>query len=228
MPPPCAASTVILNPDTGSYLNAGSYLLFPPADPKLSIGCSIWSPDGKLLACEATEDTDPNRNGMYAIRTSDGGGLTRLTSKPGGDDIPIAYSPNGMQIVFGRTDPTLGSVPNQALFLVNSDGSGPRRITPWGYSDDDGSWSPDGSAILFEYQGSLYTVHPDGTGLKRILHNGFDADWSPDGTKIVFSRVPQPGSRVASIYTANANGSGVHAVTTSPSRDDKADWGLAL
>jgi Tol biopolymer transport system component len=227
--PPCAASTVILNPDTGSFR------VLSPTDPNLGIGCSVWSPDAKRFACEAGSD-DGSLNGMYTIRTSDGRGLTQITSNPEGDDIPIDYSPNGKRIVFGRTDPNGPRGRNQALFVVNVNGSGLRRITPWGFSDDDGSWSPDGTEIVFEHFGSLFVVHPDGTGLLKIplqtrstttAFTAFDVAWSPDGTNLVFSlNVQGPrGSVQEGIGTANADGSNVQMITTSPTRDHKADWG---
>jgi Tol biopolymer transport system component len=231
-PPTCNTGPIIVNPDTGTY----RVLAMP--DPTLFTGCSIWSPNAKRFACEGNSDADPSRNGIYTVRTSDGGGLSRITSIPGGDDIPIDYSPNGKRIVFDRTDPNgpPGRNQNQALFVVNVNGSGLRRITPWGFADDDGSWSPDGTEIVFEHIGSLYTVHPDGTHLVKLpLQTGrattaftaFDAGWSPDGSKIVFSlnTKTSAGGVQEGIGTANADGSDVQMITTSPTRDDKADWG---
>ena len=229
-PPTCNTGPIIVNPDTGSY----RVLAMP--DPTLFTGCSIWSPNAKRFACEGNSDADPSRNGIYTVRTSDGGGLSRITSIPGGHDSPIDYSPNGKQIVFGRTDPNGSPGKNQALFVVNVNGSGLRRITSWGFSDDDGSWSPDGTEIVFEHVGSLFTVHPDGTGLVRIpLQTGSsttaftasDAGWSPNGTKLVFSLNIRgtAGSVEEGIGTANADGTDVRMITTSPTRDDKADWG---
>jgi Tol biopolymer transport system component len=230
--PPCAASTVVLNPDTGVSR------VLPPPDPKnLSSECSIWSPDGKRFACEV-ESNDGSRNGMYTVRTSDGRGLRQITSNPGGNDVPIDYSPNGEQIVFGRLGQDHACTTKAALYVVNIDGSGLQQITPPGFCDDDGSWSPDGSKIVFEHFGSLYTVHPDGTHLVKIpLKTGsattsfsaFDASWSPDGTKIAFSLRTKAGtgsSAAEGIGTANADGSDVQMITVSPSGDDsKVDWG---
>jgi Tol biopolymer transport system component len=206
-----------------------------PPDPNLSTGCDIWSPDATRFACEVGSEDD-SRNGIYTIRTSDGQGLRRTTSNPYGDDIPIDYSPDGRRIVFGRTDPNGPPGANQALFVVNLNGSGLHRITPWGFSDDDGSWSPDGTRIAFEHFGSLYTVRPDGSHLSKIsLHTSssttaftaFDAGWSPDGTKIVFSLRFQtaPNTVREGIATANADGDDVQLLTTSPTTDDKAEWG---
>ena len=89
---------------------------------------------------------------------------------------------------------------------------------------------------MFEHLGSLYTVHPDGTGLVKIpLQTGsattarpaFDPGWSPDGTKLVFSinTKTSDGATQEGIATANADGSDVQMITTSPTRDHKADWG---
>jgi Tol biopolymer transport system component len=229
--PPCAGSTIILNPDTGSYR-----VLSPP-DPNLGTGCPIWSPDAKLFACDGGSE-DGSRNGIYTIQTSDGEGLTQITSNPGGEDVPIDYSPDGSQLVFGRLGQDHACGHANALYVVNADGSDLHQITPGGFCDDDGSWSPDGTKIVFEHFGSLYIVHPNGTGLKKLpLRTGsattafsaFDASWSPDGSKLIFSLNTKTaaGSGQEGIATANADGSNVQQATIAPpgSRDSSADWG---
>jgi TolB protein len=232
-PPTCTGNTVIIHPDTGS-----SRVLAPQGYPAVSTFCSIWSPDATRLACEGGNDADPTPNGVYMIRSSDGGSLTRITNAGGMNDVPIDYSPDGKQIVFGRTI-NHNCTTRSALYVVNVDGSGLKRITPWGYCDDDGSWSPDGTEIAFEHRGSLFVVHPDGTGLAKIpLAIGSrsfagDFSWSPDGTKIVFLLItptgPPSGGPAANfqegIATANADGSNVQQVTISPTFDNQLDWG---
>ena len=77
----------------------------PPPDPDIETFCGgAWSPDGERLACEAYGVDDRGRNGIYSIRVSDGGGLTRITSNPGGEDIPGDYSPDGTRLVFFRVE----------------------------------------------------------------------------------------------------------------------------
>jgi len=224
----CAAT--IVDPDTGTFRE----LKWP--DPDLETHCGFgWSPDGTRLACESFGVTDPSRNGIYTIRASDGGGLRRVTSNPDGDDIPGDYSPDGTRLVFSRTDPSRPAKANAALFVVNVDGTGLRRITPWGlpFSEDGGRWSPDGNTILFDDQKSLYVVHPDRPGMAKIplVTHSFsrlqNPDWSPDGTKIVMSlfTATSPGTGQAGIYTANADGSDLQQVTSSPTFDRYGDWG---
>ena len=226
---PDGSAAMIINPDTGTIRE-----LFP-SDLSLHLACTVWSPDAKRLACgHFDQATDPSRDGMYTIRSSDGGGLVRITSNPGGSDEPGDYSPDGTQIVFGRSDPVRPANANHALFVVNLNGTGLHRITPWGPgSEADGSWSPNGKWILFDSKGSLFVVHPDGTGLAKIplatssLSRAFGPGWSPDGTKIVFALFTRtsPGTQQEGIYTARADGSHIKQVTNAPIYDAHPDWG---
>src|SRR5262249_23355473 len=71
------APTAIINPDDGTYQ------VLPLSDPSVPVACYIWSPDGKRLACQLfSPPGDPSQSGMYSIRSSDGGGLTQITSTP--------------------------------------------------------------------------------------------------------------------------------------------------
>jgi Tol biopolymer transport system component len=230
-------ATAIVNPDDGSYR------VLPLPDPTLPTACFVWSPDGKRLACGLfSPPPDPSQDGMYSIRSSDGGGLTRITSAPGLNDIPGDYSPDGRRLVFGRF--TLDDV-GVALFVVNANGTGLKQIMPTGTlltAGTGGSWSPQGNEIVFsrhltdDVHSSLWVVHSDGTGLREINVQGvacgganddpngigcFDPRWSPDGTKIVFVLSSADGRN---IYTINADGSGLFQVTNG-GVDDSADWG---
>ena len=227
-PPTCTGSTVIINPDTSAYR-----VLAPPGLPAVSTSCSVWSPDATHFACRGENESNPSVNGIYTIRSSDGGGLTRITNAEGAIDIPIDYSPDGKQILFGRVGPDHDCTTTSALFVVNLDGTGLHQITPPGLCGGGGSWSPDGTEIAFEHRGSLFTVHPDGTGLAKIplatssQNRAGDVDWSPDGKKIVFLLSPQsdPGTGQEGIATADADGSNIQQVTISETFDHQPDWG---
>ena len=73
---------------------------------------------------------------------------------------------------FGRTDPDRSSGLDTAFFVVNVDGTDPRRITPWLLADsvriDEGSWSPDGRWIPYDRDEQIHVIHPDGSGDHRI------------------------------------------------------------
>jgi TolB protein len=65
----------------------------------------------------------------------------------------------------------------KSIFVIGADGRGLRQVTPWRLdAGDHPDWSPDGRRILFRapehfFAGSnLWTVRPDGTGLKQLTH----------------------------------------------------------
>jgi Tol biopolymer transport system component len=65
----------------------------------------------------------------------------------------------------------------------------------------------------------IFTVQPDGTGLRQLTHVGTghaasSPDWSPDGTKIVFTIDGQ-------IWTMNRDGSGKHGLTNDPAFENR-------
>ena len=231
----CAAT--IVDPDTGAFRQ----LHWP--DPTLETPCGVWSADGERLACLGYGLTEPERNGIYTIRASDGGGLTRVTSNPGGEDLPGDYSPDGTRIVFARFDDS-GPV---GLFVVAPDGSGLQQITPAGFltgEDQNPSWSPSGDKIVFgmqnnpEVRKSIWVVNADGSGLHQLPITPecggefsdpqsvgcFEPSWSPDGQKIIFSRVSSDGRRL-NVYAVNADGSGLVRVTDS-GFSSQPDWGV--
>jgi TolB protein len=235
----CDSSAFILNPDTGSSVS------LPMTDPNLFTPCGVWSPDGSQLACEAGF-IDPSRQGVWTIRSSDGGGLTQITSNPGGDDSPTSYSPDGKRLAFTRQSPD-GSL---VLDTVKLDGTGLRQLTPTGMDIQfgTGAWSPQGNEILFSARAAegvyrtLWIVHSDGSGLHQLTIGGcggpfsdptgracLDPTWSPDGKKIAFSLFDAAtGER--DIYTVNVDGTGLFQVTHGDSAllfegDEAPNWG---
>jgi hypothetical protein len=139
-------------------------------DPSLFNPCGIPSPDGKLLLCETFSD-DGSQNGIHVVRASDGGGLRRVTSIPGGDDIPGSWCPDGKRIVFHRIGPN----DEDGVFVVNVNGTRLKQILPpavlAGIALD---WSPQGNDIVFsrrvtqEVHSSLWIVHSDGSNLRPL------------------------------------------------------------
>jgi TolB protein len=172
---------------------------------------------------------------------ADGGAVRQIThmtaSTPYAMDVnKPAWSPDGKRLVFEVQNLRTADPPNsRALFVVNADGSGLRRLTEWSLNAGDApDWSPDGTRILFRavsraqrHSGNLYTIRPDGTGLRQLTRYpprktvGLGS-FSPDGKWIAFSRfsdTPYPAA-----YVMRATGSGVRRV----SRDSAVytpDWG---
>jgi Tol biopolymer transport system component len=197
-------------------------------DPTLKLGCFAWSPDASRLACEGWDDSDAARNGIYTVRASDGGGLTRVTTSTGGDhDVIGDYSPDGRQIVFLRDN--LVDEQHNTLMVVNVDGSDPRVLTDRkvGLAS---RWSPDGKMILTESDGSLLLVPLDGGQPTPIRIDAYSAmkatrgAWSLDGTWIVFSRVTSTGEDISIMRN---DGTNLHQVTDTPGQDEEfGEWGV--
>jgi WD40-like Beta Propeller Repeat len=218
-----------INPD-----GTGSTVLDASEDPNLNLGCGDVSPDGTRLVLEgfSTHD-DPSVSGLYSVRATDGGDLIRLTHC-GGEP---AYLPDG-RITTGCTKP--GHPLIGAHYVLNADGSGMHRITPWqswGVSGRGGDGrmegSPDGRWLVFtQDDGTLGLVHPDGTGFHTIpieQPRGSTAgwpQWSPDGSMIVFELADQGETH---IYKVRPDGSDLTAIVNTPGVDEKDPaWGPAV
>ena len=109
------------------------------------------------------------------------------------------------------------------------DGAGtPQRVTPWGLSEEVGSWSPDGDNLLFAGGGTLYTVSVDSGSINRIHlarpGAAFDPSWSPDGNQIVFALYRRATSQ-SDIWTARASGRGMRQVTDTRRSEHFPGWG---
>jgi Tol biopolymer transport system component len=161
-------SAFIVDPDTGAVRT------LPQPDPARPVHCDAWSPDGSRLACQVVNEDfggDPSLDGIYTIRSSDGGGLQRVTDFM---SFPADYSPDGDRLVLQTFDEN----DVNHLSVVRLDGSGLQQITPPNFGVNPGigvSWSPDGTKILFSggfvdsgHRPALYVVKPDGSGMHKL------------------------------------------------------------
>jgi TolB protein len=165
----------------------------PPSVWMISVGAQGigpgWSLDGTKLAFYSSREGNSE---IYALN-ADGSGEVRLTNHPAGDGQP-AWSPDGERIAFvsnrdgnwesnpydsSSTDATLV---NSEIYVMNSDGSNPIRLTNDPALDGFPSWSSDGQKITFasnrDGNWEIYVINADGTGLLRLTNNTVD-DWKP-------------------------------------------------
>lgn len=209
----------------------GDFQEFASPDSAIEAHCGPWSADGKQLLCEGFGVDDSKLNGVYAIRSSDGKALARLTSDPNGDDLPGSFSPDGSHMVFTR----MGPAGNFALFVTDFHGT-VMRITEFGSVGIGffGRYSPDGSQILFAsaQDGGIWVVRPDGSELRELFRDNagrfaVTPTWSPDGNQIMFalsSSVDLSSHPSTGIYVIDASGQNLTEVLPPDVYQANPDW----
>ena len=90
---------------------------------------------------------------------------------------------------------TLQTTGNFDIWKIESDGSGNAPLVTDAANDQGGSWSPDGTKIVFwstrTGAGDIYIANADGTNQLRLTtdpNQEAHPSFSPDGTRIVFVR----------------------------------------
>ena len=106
---------------------------------------------------------------------------------------------------------------NGDIFVVNTDGTGLKRLTNGPSWEDHPSWSPDGRKIAYaQWHGdnpvegaAIWVMNADGSGKVRLTTGtarGVWPTWSPDGRHIAFAKEPQE-----RIFVMDPDGSGMRA-----------------
>lgn len=118
-----------------------------------------WSPDGSKIAFDRNT-LGPSGWDIW-VMNADGSDAKPLVESSR-DEQGAAWSPDGKTIAFAANRAAGDPVKN--LWLVNSDGSNPRRVAE---NADRPVWSPDGREILFQ-AGSLAVVRADGSARRTL------------------------------------------------------------
>jgi Tol biopolymer transport system component len=217
-------------------------------DPSRNVLGPQWSPNGDRIifgigvfnaffngfhGLFLTPEDRVEGGAQVAIVNADGSGFRELTSGPNNNGFP-SMSPDGRRFVYRTFGPE-----GEGLRIMDIE---TKQVTPIasGY-DNFPLWSPRGDLIMFSRQAEgdyeIYTIRPDGTGLKRLTHSrGNDAHmaWSPDGTQIVFASTrmgfkdevpytdaPQP---YGEIFVMRADGSDVRQLTDNQWEEGTPAW----
>ena len=181
------------------------------ADGGLRDVAAVCSPDGRLAVSTYTGDG----HGIDVMQ-ADGTGRSPLTRMgPGIDDVPVAWSPDGGQLL------VLSGVGTSRLdaVLVNADGTGRRTARENAMPE---AWSPDGSRLLFgdPRTGALSTMRVDGSDVLPLNGLAGYADWGPGAVSQypspTTSLPPAPAATTAPV-AANAAAPTTASGATSPS-----------
>jgi len=148
--------------------------------------------------------------------------VKQLTSSKCINTSPF-FSPNGSKIVF--VSDRSGS---QQIYIMNSDGTGQKRIS-FGYGQyATPTWSPTGEFIAFtkieEGEFFIGIMRPDGSD-ERLLAKGYlveSPSWAPNGRLLVFTK-EAPGSATtknSKIYTVDISGRNERVLETPEDASD--------
>jgi Tol biopolymer transport system component/acetyl esterase/lipase len=150
---------------------------------------AAFDPSGGRVAFVSERDGNAE---VYTVGL-DGKGPTRLTRAFALDDRP-AFSPDGRKVAFSSTREPADR-PGQswnAVYVMNADGTDPRRVSPPGAADYSPAWSPRGDLIACA-SGSgqaggtdLVVMAPDGTGRRKVVVNGGWPCFAADGRSLFF------------------------------------------
>lgn len=75
------------------------------------------------------------------------------------------------------------------IYIMNTDGSNPQRLTNHETISSEPDWSPDGTKIVYSSGDEIYVIDINGENLKHLSNNAPSAGsplWSPNGDKISF------------------------------------------
>lgn len=158
-----------------------------------------WSPDGSRLAFSSKAD-------IY-VSNANGSNPKRLT-RSSAIDISPTWSPDGKKIAF--VSDRAGS---PKIYVMNSNGSGLKLITPHGYNTDP-SWSPSSKINKIAFvrvegaEANIFTINPDGTGEQRLTwssRRNENPAWSADSHYIAFSSNRSGTKDIYLMYLTGAN-----------------------
>ena len=166
-----------------------------------------WSPDGSRLALAADS---------LGVMNADGTGKHSF----GVGASFVSWSPDASKLAYVSTG--LGGQHQNDIYIINSNGTGPVRITQDGAAKNSLAWSPDGTKLLYSAAQTVYLMNTDGTGLSSPC-SGRSARWSPDGARIIFVTDSYDGNE--EIYSVALDGSDPVNMTQNSANDLDPDWG---
>jgi Tol biopolymer transport system component len=169
-------------------------VVISPPIKTLNLAPGASSADGRRIAFDGLDETDPSRNGLY-LASPDLADLRLITPPKGTVHVdPFGVTPDGSHVLFLAER---GDEPHPAgdLYVVNDSG-GLRQLNPAGTTHNfldvpAGSLSPDGRRAAFGVDGRVFVVDIDGGEARPITDRAdfvWAVSWSPTGEWITYSR----------------------------------------
>ncbi len=149
-----------------------------------------WAPNGGELAFTFFHRSREYPNGHPQLwKANLSTGKTTAFSGRGDLNTGASYSPDGSKIAFTQSHDG-----NPEIYVINTDGSGLKRLTRSEGIDTSPVWSPDGKRIAFvsDRHGNpqIFVMDADGGNVERLTRQGNynqTPAWSPRGDEIAFT-----------------------------------------
>ncbi len=200
-------------------------------------GPIAWSPDGKSIAYHLHDPQDPFVTLIYLetpvivdqkLKFRPIIQIKEVTKRFGGQTyLSPKWSPDGKRLALTSTDGSPDGMTD--VCVMDIEGNQLKNLTQSPGRDEVGSWSPDGSKIVFfsnrDANGEIYVMGSNGRKQVNLTnHPALDAApaWSPDGTKIAFYSRREGGQD--DIYVMNPDGTDVVNLTRHPWEDRAPTW----
>jgi dipeptidyl aminopeptidase/acylaminoacyl peptidase len=179
-----------------------------------------WTADGEEILFSSLREEEADwmwrESEIYAVAV-ESGEIRQLTTRKGPDSGPVP-SPDGRLVAYQGQDYSHDTYVENGLYLMNADGSNPRRIAgELGRSLANLTWAPDGSGLYF---------NASMKGTRNVWFAPVDGEASPvtEGIHMLgFSSMDGSGNMVATVSTYHSpadiwlfnlrNPAGMHQLT---------------
>lgn len=236
------------NQVTPAWSPDGQRLIFA-SDQDGDFDIYLRTPDNQVHNLTNNDSADvhpawsPANDRIYFASNRTGGYFRIYSMQPNGSDVSEvvaaannhvlapSVSPDGSRIAYMRAsvlEPLCQW--NWDVWVVNSDGRNPQRLTNHLAADLYPVWTPDGSEVVLAscrnfLDFDLYAVNVATGGQRRLtnwfLINEWGASYAPDGVNLAFSS--DRGGNV-DVYTMPATGGAASNLTRHPSEDVAPSW----
>jgi TolB protein len=185
-------------------------------------GAPVPAPDGRFIAFVG--HLDKGRSEIFLLPA--GGGIPRdLTGALSKErKFSPAWSPDGRTLAYVESkEPALN------VWLIDTDGTNPRKVTDNAFVNAFPSWSPDGRQFAFvssregsrmdRARGDIYLMDVDGSQARNLTRTPDEENypaWSSDGSTIYYVGLV---SGAAQIYAVAAQGGAPRRLTADTGND---------
>jgi Tol biopolymer transport system component len=131
--------------------------------------------------------------------------------------LALAAGARPADATFGGTNGDIAYYKSGDVWTMDANGANARQLTNNYNAEDNPTYSPDGSRIVYEFLRGLWIMDADGSDKRQLTdgtHTDEDPVFSADGTRVVFTRNQD-------LYEINVDGSGLRNLTNTPNFEER-------